>query len=81
MSGISKSEVSKLCSELDERVQSFLKRGLTGQWPYAWLDATYLKSRENGHVVIRALAVVVGVNHQGLKNAAAKVLGDRSESQ
>ena len=33
MSGISKSEVSKLCSELDERVQSFLKRGLTGQWP------------------------------------------------
>ena len=118
MSGISKSQVSKLCSELDERVQSFLKRELTGQWPYVWLDATYLKSRENGHVVTRALVVAVGVNqegrrevlglacgpaeteafwteflrglaargltgvrlvisdaHQGLKNAAAKVLG------
>jgi len=118
MSGISKSQVSKLCSELDERVQSFLRRELTGQWPYVWLDATYLKSRENGHVVTRALVVAVGVNqegrrevlgiacgpaeteafwteflrslaargltgvhlvisdaHQGLKNAAAKVLG------
>jgi putative transposase len=119
MSGISKSQVSKLCGELDERVQSFLKRELSGQWPYVWLDATYLKSRENGHVVTRALVVAVGVNqegrrevlvglacgpaeteafwteflrdlaargltgvrlvisdaHQGLKNAAAKVLG------
>ena len=65
MSGISKSQVSKLCGELDERVQGFLKRELAGQWPYVWLDATYLKSRENGHVVSRALVVAVGVNQEG----------------
>ena len=65
MSGISKSQVSKLCSELDERVQCFLKRELVGQWPYLWLDATYLKSRENGHVASRALVVAVGVNQEG----------------
>jgi transposase-like protein len=64
MSGISKSQVSQLCSELDGRVQSFLKRELTGHWPYVWLDATYLKSRENGHVVTRALVVAVGATRR-----------------
>ena len=81
MSGISKSQVSKLCSELDERVQSFLKRELTGQWPYVWLDATYLKSRENGHVVTRALVVAIGVNQEGRREVLVKSLwtgGDRS---
>lgn len=99
-------------------MNTFLERELTGEWPYVWLDATYLKSRENGHVVTRAVVIAVGVNqegrrevlglacgpaeseefwtaflrtlkkrglsgvrlvtsdaHQGLKNAAAKVLG------
>jgi transposase-like protein len=42
MSGISKSQVSKLCKEIDERVGSFLDRPLEGEWPYLWLDATYL---------------------------------------
>jgi putative transposase len=72
MSGISKSQVSKLCSELDERVQNFLKRELIGQWPYVWLDATYLKSRENGHVVTRALVVAVGVNQEGRSGTPLK---------
>ena len=75
MSGISKSQVSKLCSELDERVQSFLKRELTGQWPYVWLDATYLKSRENGHVVTRALVVAVGVNQEGRREVLGLACG------
>jgi transposase-like protein len=43
MSGISKSQVSRLCGEIDERVQTFLTRPLEGDWPYVWLDATYVK--------------------------------------
>jgi len=46
LSGISKSQVSKLCKDIDERVHAFLDRPLTGDWPYLWLDATYLKQRE-----------------------------------
>ena len=43
LSGISKSQVSKLCKDIDERVKAFLDRPLEGDWPYLWLDATYLK--------------------------------------
>jgi hypothetical protein len=52
MSGISKSSVSKLCKDIDERVNAFLKRPLSGEWPYLWLDATYLKVREGGRIVV-----------------------------
>lgn len=51
MTGISKSQVSELCREIDERVHSFLSRPIEGQWPYLWLDATYLKVRQAGRVV------------------------------
>ena len=51
LSGISKSQVSKLCKEIDERVHAFLERPLEGEWPYLWLDATYLKVREGGRIV------------------------------
>ena len=73
MSGISKSQVSRLCQDIDQRVGRFLERPLSGQWPYLWLDATYLKSREDGHVVNRALVVAVGVNTEGRR----EVLGTR----
>ena len=43
MSGISKSQVSRLCQDIDQRVGRFLERPLRGQWPYLWLDATYLE--------------------------------------
>jgi putative transposase len=46
MSGISKSQVSRLCSEIDDKVQTFLNRPLEGDWPYVWLDATYVKVRQ-----------------------------------
>jgi len=36
---------AKLCEDIDERVQHFLERPLAGEWPYSWLDATYLKQR------------------------------------
>ena len=45
MSGISKSQVSRLCGEIDERVQAFLDRPIEGEWPYLWIDATYVKVR------------------------------------
>jgi putative transposase len=48
LSGISKSTVSKLCKDIDERVGAFLDRPLSGEWPYLWLDATYLRQREAG---------------------------------
>ena len=51
MTGISKSQVSRLCSQIDERVNAFLDRPLEGDWPYLWLDATYLKVRRNGRIV------------------------------
>lgn len=46
--GMSKSQVSRLCVEIDERVNAFLSRPLEGAWPYLWLDATYVKVRESG---------------------------------
>ena len=48
MSGISKSQVLKLCKEIDEHIGAFLNRPLESDWPYLWLDATYLKVREGG---------------------------------
>ena len=51
MSGISKSQVSRLCGEIDEKVQTFLNRPLEGGWPYVWLDATYVKVRQGGRIV------------------------------
>jgi putative transposase len=65
MSGISKSSVSKLCKDIDERVNAFLKRPLSGEWPHLWLDATYLKVREGGRIVPVAAIVAVAVTTEG----------------
>jgi transposase-like protein len=65
MSGISKSQVSRLCEEIDDRVQTFLTRPIEGDWPYVWVDATYLKVRENGRIVSVAVIIAVGVNADG----------------
>ena len=75
MTGISKSEVSRLCVELDERVDAFLSRTLTGSWPFLWLDATYLKAREGGRVVSRAVVVAVGVNAEGRRETLGLAVG------
>ena len=63
--GISKSQVSRLCEDIDERVTAFLDRPLEGDWPYLWIDATYLKVRQNGRIVSVAVIVAVGVNTDG----------------
>ena len=65
MSGISKSQVSKLCKDIDERVSSFLERPLEGDWPYVWLDATYLKQRQGGRIISVAVIIAVAANTEG----------------
>ncbi len=62
MTGVSKSQVSRLCGEIDERVNAFLNRPLEGEWPYLWLDATYIKVRRSGRIVSVAVIVAVAVN-------------------
>ncbi len=63
--GMSKSEVSRMAAVLDEQVHGFRNRPLTGDYPYIWVDAIYLKVREGGHVVNRAVLVAFGVNREG----------------
>jgi putative transposase len=64
MSGISKSRVSELCKELDEEVERFRSRPLEGSYPYVWVDATYLKARQDGRVASTAVVIAVGVKAQ-----------------
>jgi len=54
LTGTSKSHVSRLCGEIDERVQAFLNRPLEGDWPFLWLDATYVMLREGRRAAIVA---------------------------
>jgi putative transposase len=65
MDGISKSQVSRLCEEIDEKVKPFLGRPIEGDWPYVWLDATYLRVRRGGRIVSVAVAIAIGVNGDG----------------
>lgn len=65
MEGIDKSEVSRISKELDEHINSFVKRPLTYNYPYVWLDATFPKVWEGGHVQNMALIVAIGVNENG----------------
>ena len=56
MEGISKSQVSRLCGEIDERVHGFLARPIESDWPYLWLDATYVLARGTRHIVSVAVS-------------------------
>jgi transposase-like protein len=91
MAGISKSQVSRLCVEIDERVRSFLERPIeglpgrvgergpnpapTGQWPYLWIDATYVKVREAGRIVSVAVTIAVAVNTDGRREVLGMAIG------
>src|ERR671910_915139 len=75
MSGISKSQVSRLCEEIDGRVKAFLDRPIEGDWPYLWLDATYVKVRSNGRIVSVAVIVAVGVNDDGRREVLGLEIG------
>ena len=75
MSGISKSQVSRLCAEIDEKVKAFLSRPIEGDWPYLWIDATYVKVRQNGRIVSVAVIVAVGVNSDGRREVLGMDIG------
>jgi transposase-like protein len=75
MSGISKSQVSRLCTEIDEKVKAFLSRPIEGDWPYLWIDATYMKQRQNGRIVSVAVIVAVGVNGDGRREVLGMDIG------
>ncbi len=73
--GVSKSEVSRVCQELDEIVSAFRNRPLDAAYPYLWLDATYLKVCENGRVVSMAMVVAVGVRDSGEREVLGHDIG------
>ena len=75
MSGISKSQVSRLCAEIDDKVKAFLVRPLEGDWPYLWLDATYVKVRQQGRIVSVAVIVAVAVNTDGRREVLGLEIG------
>jgi len=65
LDGISKSQVSRLCQELDAEVERFRQRRLEGEYPYVWLDATFVKVRDGGRVVSMAVVLAIGVRASG----------------
>jgi transposase-like protein len=74
-SGVSKSQVSRLCEEIDERVNAFLNRPIEGDWPYLWIDATYVKVRQEGRIVSVATIIAVGVNADGRREVLGMDVG------
>ncbi len=74
-SGVSKSQVSRLCEEIDVRVKAFLNRPIEGDWPYLWIDATYIKVRQNGRIVSVAVIVAVGANADGRREVLGMQVG------
>jgi len=75
MGGISKSQVSRLCEEIDVRVKAFLDRPIEGDWPYLWIDATYIKVRQNNRIVSVAVIVAVGANADGRREVLGMDIG------
>ncbi len=75
MDGISKSQVSRLCADLDAEVERFRCRPLGGAYPYLWLDATFVKGRVDGRVVSLAVVVAVGVSAEGVREVLGVDVG------
>ena len=79
LEGISKSEVSRICGELDDEVNRWRKRPLSGRYPYLWLDATYLKVREDGRVMSQAVIVAYAVRETGEREVVGLEIGYSEE--
>jgi len=75
MSGISKNQVSRLCEEIDGKVKVFLERPIEGDWPYLWIDATYVKVRQAGRIVFVAVIIAVAVNGDGRREVLGMDIG------
>jgi hypothetical protein len=72
---LAKAGVSRLRGEIDERVRTFLSRPIEGEWPYIWLDATYVKARRDHHIVSVAVIVAVCVNTDGRREVLGMTIG------
>ncbi len=79
LTGISKSQVSRLCQELDTEVERFRTRPLDGAYPYVWLDATYVKVRQDGRVVSMAVVLAIGVRATGEREVLGLDVGTSEE--
>jgi len=80
LTGIDKSQVSRICKALDEPVRAFRERPLSGDYPYVWLDATYLKVRQNHHIVSMAAVVAIGVRETGEREVLGFAVGASEEA-
>ena len=67
--------MSRLCGEIDDKVKAFLARPIEGDWPYVWLDATYVKVRQNGRIISVAVIIAVGVNSDGRREVLGMTVG------
>ena len=84
MESISKSQVSRLCGEIDERVHAFLARPIEGDWPYIWLDATYVKVCRDHHRSVSPssrYASASALAHQGSPTMARPSISRRRSSR
>ena len=79
MTGISKSQVSRLCEDIDTRVGTFQNRPLEGDWPYLWIDATYVKVREGGRIISVAVIIAVAVNTDGRREVFSLEVSSEAE--
>jgi putative transposase len=75
MSGVSKSQVSRLCADIDDRVKAFLDRPIEGDWPYLWIDATYVKVRQDQRTVSVAVTIAMAVNSDGRREVLGMDIG------
>jgi len=78
-SGISKSEVSRICAELDDDLEAFRTRPLEGAFPYVFADATYVKARVRGRVISRAVVIATGVRADGAREVLGLAVGDSED--
>jgi len=78
--GISRSEVSRICAHLDDHVGAFRERRLDHtSFPFIWLDATYLHVRDDHHVVSKAVVIATGVSQEGLREVLGFGVGDSED--
>jgi transposase-like protein len=72
---VSKSQVSRLCGEFYKRVDAFLNRPIEGDWPYFWIDTTYVNVRQNGRIISVAVIIAVGVENDGRREVPGMDIG------
>jgi transposase-like protein len=75
LNSVSTEPAAGQCEEIDGKVKAFLERPIEGDWPYLWIDATYLKVRRGGRVVSAAVIIATGVNSDGRREVLGMEIG------